>query len=89
MRARRYIEEPQLSISPFQSTGILQVEKPRYQALSRMGYEYMEGALGARAIGCRVLGQRELKEGVELNAFAAEAGILQDESSTMNIPGTG
>ena len=45
--------------------------------------------LGARADRRRILGERELEEGVELDALAAEPGVVQDHAAGADVAGAG
>jgi hypothetical protein len=55
VRGGRDIEELELATTPFEDTGILQVQKPRYQTLDWMEDERMKRALRPGTLRCRVL----------------------------------
>jgi hypothetical protein len=89
-RGRRgKIEEAQLAVGPMEHTGLLEVEHCGDHTVGRVEIERVEGALRAGAAGGRVLGERKLEEGVELNALASEAGVVEEQTTRGDVPGAG
>src|SRR3954471_12946484 len=67
------IEEVQLSASPRQPPLDLEREHAGHQAILRVKEERVQCALRSSALDRRVLRERQLEKGVELDTLAAEA----------------
>src|SRR5213596_3161070 len=87
MRMARYVEEMQLSVPPIECPTRLEITHPGDEAVLRMEDERVQGPLGARAVCGGILGERQLKESVELNALAAAARVLEDHAAGADIAG--
>src|SRR5215216_61313 len=74
------IEELELPVSPLESAFCLELEHPGYESVLRIEDQGMQGTLGTSP-GCgSVLRERQLKTGMQLDTFAAGAGIIQENS---------
>src|SRR5215204_1290237 len=72
------IEELELSVSPLELTFCLQIEHSGYESVLGIEDQGVQGTLGTRP-GCgSVLRERKLKTGMQLDTFAAGAGIIQE-----------
>src|SRR6184192_1709295 len=78
MRIRGEIQEMQLAAPPLELAQRLELEHPRDQAVPRVKHERVQGPLGARAVRGGILGERELKERMELDALAAATGVVDE-----------
>src|SRR5207253_8090095 len=80
MRMGRHVEEMQLVVAPFDLPARLEVQQRGDQAVVRREHQRMQRPLGAGALRRGILGQRQLEEGVQLDALATAAGV--DRKST-------
>ena len=68
---------------------LLQIEHPRDQPALGMEQQRVQRPLGAGAGRGRILGERQLEEGVQLDALAAELRVLQDHAPGGDVAGAG
>src|SRR5712692_8202146 len=87
MRMVREVEEAQRSAAPFQGALRLEVEQSGDEAVARVKDEGVQRPRRARPVRGRVPGERQLEEGVQLDAVAAAPGVLQDHSAGADVAG--
>src|SRR2546427_10024842 len=71
------IQEAQRPVAALEAPLRLELEQSRDHAAARVEHQRVQGALGARAVGRRTLGGRQLKAGGQPDALAARPGPLQ------------
>src|SRR6266571_347907 len=79
MRISGHVEEVEFAAPP--------LERPGDDAVHRVEHERMQGALRARAVRRRILGQRELEKRVQLDALAAAPGVVEEQAAGADVAG--
>src|SRR3954467_3440809 len=83
----RNVQKSQLPVPPLEISATFELEHPRNKSFDRMEDERVQGALGTGSFCGRILRRRQLKERVQLDTLAAEAGILENDPPATPVPG--
>src|SRR6266571_1667077 len=87
MRMGSQVEEMQLAVAPLKLAARRERQHPRDQTIFRREQQRMQRPLGAGAVRGGILGQRQLKEAVQLDALAAAARVVEDQAAGADVAG--
>src|SRR5690242_8107878 len=87
MRTMSHVEEMQLAAASLELAVRLELEQPRDQSLPRVKDERVQHPGGPGPLCRGVLGERELKERVELNALATASRVLEQHAAGGDVAG--
>src|SRR5215203_4337978 len=83
------IEEFEVPFVGLEDARFLQVEHAGKKSVRGMEQQRMERPLRTRSFSCGILGEWQLEVCVQLDAFAAEASVLQDRAAGRDVPSAG
>src|SRR5690348_4969514 len=89
MRTMSHVEEMQLTAALLELAVRLEPEQPRDQSVARVKDERMQHPSGPGPLRRGILGERELKERVELSALATATGVLEKHAAGGDVAGAG
>src|SRR5207253_9325021 len=88
MRMACHVKEVKLAVPPLDLTARLELQEPCDQPVLRMKDQRVQHARRAGAVCRGVLGKGELKERVELDAFAAAPRVFENHPAGRDVART-